>query len=240
MNVMGPPSRPEINEYTIKFIIGGVAITLPFLAWYLAGGGIDSISESYWYEASRWPRNILIGALCAIAAFMLAYNGRVCREWWLAKIGAFAAMGVALYPCGCAGKGTKEVAILFGASVHGTSAAVLFVVLLFFCHEFRQRARRKASKGMPRASWRANLYMTCFLGLVTSFGLFIASFALKKPHLIFWGEMLGLVCFGVSWLLASRVLPGITDPSERNHLFEGATGGQDSSTQAPEVGVPAN
>jgi hypothetical protein len=35
---------------------------------------------------------------------------------------------------------------------------------------------------------------------------------------VLWSETVGLVSFGVSWLTASRVLPGITEPQERQHL----------------------
>ena len=46
---------------------------------------------------------------------------------------------------------------------------------------------------------------------MTAFALFLISFATKRPNLIFWGETLGLVSFGVSWLLASRILPLFPD-----------------------------
>ncbi len=37
----------------------------------------------------------------------------------------------------------------------------------------------------------------------------------KVPGLTFYGERAGLVAFGISWLVASRVLPVITASGER-------------------------
>jgi hypothetical protein len=37
--------------------------------------------------------------------------------------------------------------------------------------------------------------------------------------LIFWGETIGLMSFGISWLTASRMMPVITRPEERQRLF---------------------
>ena len=56
------------------------------------------------------------------------------------------------------------------------------------------------------------------MGMIVSIGLFIASAVGGDEVLVFWGETVGLVSFGISWLTASRVLPLITLPSERERL----------------------
>jgi hypothetical protein len=38
------------------------------------------------------------------------------------------------------------------------------------------------------------------------------------PRLTFYGEAVGLIAFGVAWLTASRILPVITSPAERQPL----------------------
>jgi len=237
MSLASPPRRAEIDEYAIKFIIGVIAIALPAAVWYLTGGSIDSISQSYWFEGSGWPRNLLVGSLCAIAAFMLAFNGRDGGEMWFAKIGSAAALCVALFPCNCVNGGGTPGTKVLGVSVHWAAAAVLFVVLLYFCWRFWRRARVKGKTGAnPQASFRAGVYLACFVGLVTAFALFLISFATKRPNLIFWGETLGLISFGVSWLLASRILPVVTHPSEREHLFvSGDASEPPDSETAPEA-----
>ncbi len=39
-------------------------------------------------------------------------------------------------------------------------------------------------------------------------------------RLTFYGEMAGLLAFGIAWLTASRVLPVVTNADERFKLFE--------------------
>lgn len=39
------------------------------------------------------------------------------------------------------------------------------------------------------------------------------------PQFVFYGEAVGLVAVGISWLVASRTLPGLTHPQERFSPF---------------------
>jgi hypothetical protein len=211
MLLLGAPRRPEIDQYTIKFLIGASALTLPFIELALTRGSITSISAAFWIpDPDVWPRIIFVGFLFAISAFLLAYNGLSEREMWLGKAACASALGVALFPCACEDK-TREII----GGVHLASAAVLFIVLAWFCVIFMRRAK---IKGHREARWRAAIYMLCGWGMVASAVLFIARAITKQEDLAFWGETIGLVSFGISWLTASRVLPVITQPSERQRL----------------------
>ena len=64
---------PEIDHRTMKLIVGVVALSLASLTNFFASRPLASISESY-YEIGL-SHVIFIGFLCAIAAFLLAYNG---------------------------------------------------------------------------------------------------------------------------------------------------------------------
>jgi hypothetical protein len=37
----------------------------------------------------------------------------------------------------------------------------------------------------------------------------------RVPRIVFYGETVGLVAFGISWLTASRTIPFLTKPEER-------------------------
>jgi len=210
MQLIGAPRRPQIDEYAIKFIVGVIALSLPWIEIGLTHGSITSISASFW-EQAPWPRNFLVGFLFAIAAFLLAYNGDSEVQMWLAKIASLASLGVAMFPCGCDDPGREII-----PHVHTVSAAVMFAVLAAFCYIFMRRAR---AKGHREARWRAAIYLVCGLGMIASFVLFALHSASGRDALIFWGETVGLVSFGVSWLTASRMLPGITQPQERQRLI---------------------
>ena len=211
MALIGPPRRPEIDNYTIKFLIGAIALSLPTIEFALTGGSITSISASFWFEPGVWPRSVLVGFLFAIAAFLLAYNGRSETEMWLAKAASLAAAGIALFPCGC-GDPKREII----PHVHVLSAGVMFAVLAAFCWIFLSRAW---AKGHPQAKARATIYALCGIGMLGAIALLITSSNRDSEALVFWGETLGLVSFGISWLTASRVIPVITRPSEREKLF---------------------
>jgi hypothetical protein len=203
--------RQEIDHRTIKLIVGVIAISLAILTSVFAENAIPSISASY--HQGGWSQSIFIGFLFAIAAFMLAYNGASPREMVLSKIAAIAALGVALYPCEYEGYTPVPY-------IHGASAAVMFLILVYFCREFYKRAREKEKK-FPRAKRRAYIYAVC--GTIILLAMLVLAFdhfsgnTLSDPHmprLIFYGEAVGLIAFGISWLTASRTLGFLTDSGE--------------------------
>jgi hypothetical protein len=204
------PKREEIDHRTIKLIVGVIAITLPFLTSAFAGSAIASISASY-YEGG-WSQSIFVGFLFAISAFLLAYNGLTSPEMVLSKFAAIAALGVALFPCEC---GSHAALVPY---VHGVSAAVMFLILAFFCRMFFKRALQK---GYPQAKVRAAIYVACGAAIV----LAILALAFDHfsggalsgwtPNFVFYGESAGLIAFGISWLTASRTIPMLAREDER-------------------------
>ena len=136
--MLSKPKTPEIDECTMKLIVGVIAFTLPLVTELFAsrtGSSLTSISESYW--RGGWPQTIFVGFLFAIASFLLAYNGKDRPEMVFSKIAAFAAAGVALFPCDC--NGNPQII----PGLHYICATVMFGVLTYFCYLFLKRARPK-------------------------------------------------------------------------------------------------
>ncbi len=209
------PQRHEIDHRTIKLIVGVIALFLANLTSFLSGNTIESISAAYY--ADDWARNVLVGCLFAIAAFLFAYNGYSPTEGRLSKVAAVAALGVAMFPCAC-GKHDEIIPHL-----HGIPAAVMFVVLASFCYQFYRRA---VDKGHSEANRRAFIYAACGLIIATAIVVLgadeLTNGALKGvfgDRLTFYGERAGLMAFGVSWLTASRVTPGLASQKERFSPF---------------------
>ena len=207
------PERAEINHHTIKLIIGVIAISLATLTSLFSETPLQSISASY--HEDGWSRNIFVGFLFAIFAFLLAYNGKSPVELALSKVAAIAAIGVAMFPCKCG----NHLEIF--PYVHGFSAAVMFVVLAIFCYIFFLRARNK--RGLE-ATLRAFIYTFCGITIVTSVLIILFDhlsggvISSKIVRLTFYGEAAGLIAFGIAWLTASRILPLITNKDERISL----------------------
>ena len=68
---------------------------------------------------------------------------------------------------------------------------------------------------------RARLYAICGLAIVLSIVVLALNALLDSeperrfPNLVFYGEAVGLVAFGISWLNASHVLPVVNRPTEQ-------------------------
>lgn len=214
--MLSQPKRLEINHHTMKLIVGVIALCLGSLTSFFAGGDIDSISESY--HKGGWSQSIFVGSLFAISAFLVAYNGRSSREMIASKIAAVAGLCVALFPCGC--DGHDEII----PNVHFLAAAVMFLILAYFCYCF---ARRAKDKRYPQATARATIYVVCGVVIVLAIVVLGVDHLLGEPlgskyeRLTFYGEAAGLIAFGVSWLTASQVLPLVTRPKDRFKPLKG-------------------
>jgi hypothetical protein len=206
----------EIDHRTLKLVVGLTALLLPVFTNLFAHRGLPSISAAY-YETGP-SQTIFIGSLSAIASFLLAYNGETRPQMILSKVACVAALGITLFPCNCGNCG--DHCSTFNV-LHYASAAVMFLVLAYFCYAFYRKA---LSKGHLEARMRAGIYAVC--GIAILFAIVALAFdglthALRDrwPDFTFYGEAAGLWAFGISWLVASRVLPVITRENERFSLL---------------------
>jgi heme A synthase len=78
-------------------------------------------------------------------------------EMLLSKVAAGAALGVALFPCGC----NSHIERI--PYIHGVSAAIMFLILAYFCYKFSGRANGKKH---PQAKVRAKIYDLCGIAIV--------------------------------------------------------------------------
>ena len=215
------PKHVEIDNRTLKLRVGLVAIGLPVLTDLLTDRRIHSISESRYCKGPA--STIFVGFLFAIPAFLCAHNGHDRRQMFWSKVASLAAALIALFPCECdRGK---------GLGVHYAAAAVLFGVLTYFCWAFYRRSDHSTC---PQAKRRRVVYLLCAIAMVLAI-LALGAYALlpvdpsRFPQFVSYGEAAGLLAFGVSWMVASRTLPGLTPgwrrtsvaPSSRGFVFSG-------------------
>lgn len=210
-------SLPEINEHTMKLIVGLIALSLAGLTNYFSEESLQSISASY--HADFWSRDIFVGCLFAISAFLLSYNGKpplsgqealnpidrllISQSFQktISKIAAFSAIGVAMFPCKC---GNHEEII---PNIHGVSAFLMFMILSIFCFVFYKRAK---IKNHWHAKTRAIIYLICGMAIIACIliigihNAFSDEESIRKSSLTFWTELVALCAFGTSWLIASQ------------------------------------
>lgn len=74
---MKSTSLSMVFDYrALRLLMGLVALSLPFLVRFIATNPLTSISASYHSEA----RDVFVGMLCIVAAFLWAYNGHSALE----------------------------------------------------------------------------------------------------------------------------------------------------------------
>jgi len=230
-------------------LIGGIAIGLAILVQAVSPWPLTSISSSYF--AGDWPRNFFVGSLFFIAGFLIAYNGEQRIEAWLSKIAAFAAIGVATFPCDCAveakRKGTAMLQCLAENpdkypdvsqclmrfqeinGAHYVSALAMFGILAAFCYIFYARAKKKGDERRIAARRRMTVYLTSLVLIVLAIAALLVDYfsgeriSAAWPTFVFWGEFVALVSFGTSWITASHVVPGLAhEQRERYQPFRRA------------------
>lgn len=204
------PKFPEINYHTIKLIVGFIALSLAALTNALTEVPLQSISASY--HEGELSRNIFVGSLFAISAFLLAYNGKSALQMVLSKIASIAAIGVAMFPCKC---GNHPEVI---PGVHYISAAIMFSILATFCFIFLKDAYKK---GHLQAQIRAAVYAISGVVMIAAMMIMFVDYLLDDDlsgyieRLTFYCEASALIAFGIAWLFSSLTLPLITTRGER-------------------------
>ena len=204
------PTRPEIDFRTMKLLVAVIVLSLGPVVMLLATQHLPSISYAYCDGTSA--RNVFIGFLYAIAAVMIAHNGANFRELVASKIAGVSAIGIAMWP-------TKECPLGAGFNPHYLCAAIMFTTLAWFCLSFYRRAEHKPHP--VYAARRRMVYASCGIGIVATMLVMgaIVQFELwPNTNAILIFETIGLVLFGLSWLVASHVVPTFDHPSERMSL----------------------
>ena len=215
----GKPLDTEIDHHTAKLIVGLIALSLAmFTDWLTPGVNISSISLSY--HLTDNARNVFVGSLCVISAFLWSYNGYSMFQAVLSKVAAVAVAAVAFFPCDCfTGRfddGVAREATVAGG-VHTASAILMFLILAIFCWLFYLRAREKDSK---EAKLRGRIYRICAVAMVGAMAVQLldilgVDFSGITQRVTYYVEATGLMAFGVAWMTASRMLPFITNEDER-------------------------
>ncbi|MEM8639030.1 MAG: hypothetical protein AAGG51_09475 [Cyanobacteria bacterium P01_G01_bin.54] len=239
------PSR-VFNYLLLRTIIGGIALSLPFVVWYLANQAYPSIeiptSISVTYHLGA--RDVFVGSLCVVSAFLFAYNGYYNKEHprsqyhqsLLSKVAGLCAAVLALSPMSCNNAWILEIteqAIntclqkpLLGfiplGFLHTIAAIILFIILAIFCLYYFQFGAEE-QEGKKKAT-RKIIYKFCGWIMVTAmlvgaYDLVSDFFGLyEKGHvskIMFGVELVCLVAFGFAWIVAGKQLPFLATSRER-------------------------
>ncbi|MGL6134302.1 MAG: hypothetical protein ACRC1L_08970 [Prochlorococcaceae cyanobacterium] len=193
--------------------MGLIALLLPLIVSAVSGERLDSISASYYTEARDW----MVGLLFVVGAFLLSYNGHTQKQSSVSKIAAFAAAGIAIFPTACKGCETTPTTAL-----HFACAAILFSALAYFClGPFREKLRGRGGK----KQLRSQIYLVCGTTMIVCMvaiaaaNLLLRAETVSTLRIVYWGEALALIAFGIAWFVSGKALPLLTDKDERLMLL---------------------
>lgn len=205
--------NPTFDYVTLRLLMGAMAFAIPIVVVYLAQPtALESISASYHTEA----QDAFVGMLFIVAAFLIAYRGRSPAQGLWSKVGAVAAALVAICPTSTAAKPDVP-----SGPVHYSAAAILFLILAFFCYVFWKKTHESEN---PFKRRRAPIYAMCGIVMLASIVVIAAanwffSETAKGLRITFWGEWIALWAFGVAWIVAGKSLPFLSEPRERPRLL---------------------
>ena len=203
--------------FTLRKAVGFLGILLP-LACFVGSFIIPSCNDKIHKSISDYYftplRDIFVGILASVAFFLFAYRGFGKLDFWMAKLGGLAALGVAFFPT--TAKCHLECNIKFpvfyehSGVVHLTSALFLFAVLIYFSlFSFGKKDPSEEIFGVQteEKKW---IYKTCGFIMLACVLMIGTYFKFIMPHyecdefpvnlnIVFWLETVALGLFGFSW-----------------------------------------
>lgn len=207
-------ARGEMFDYRAsRLLVGIVAMSLPFLVAIKSGGfgEIDSISSAYHTDA----RDIFVGSLFVVGAFLLAYNGHYLCESIASKLAAISAFCVAYFPTSCdlpiaennlgCPEGNEPL-------LHAIFALSLFFLLAYFCLGPFYHKAKGAEHLYVQAKRRKYVYLISGYGILSAIALTFCALNLnpissKIPNtvnIIYIAEFIALLMFGFAWIVAGK------------------------------------
>jgi hypothetical protein len=206
-----------ISYLCLRQVVGWIGTLLPIVL--LVGGALssqarpDSMSGYYYTDM----RNVFVGALCALGAFLGAYDGYDCLDRWITNIAGFCAIGVAFCPTkptvcaagagACPASSVTQLSTLqqVVGDLHVFFAVTTFTMLGLMALRFATDGKTPRYRGaicIYRAS--GSTILSCVLLAVLS-NLLPASVNAHWP-LLFIFEAIAVFSFGVSWFVKGRTM----------------------------------
>lgn len=234
-NEFAQDPRKRDTQKRLAALIGFVALFMPIV---LAVGGLilslfelgefaNSLSAFYYEE--MFLGDIFVGCLVFLGAAMFAYQGWHSKIATLASFCGVCLFLVALFPADgwillndeLDGRVAFEP---LSDQIHLWASVIVFLILAFFCFFVFTRVKPDQRIGggelIESKIWRNRLYRISGTVILVSISLTGLSFTLapefaRQWRIIFIGETICLLAYGVSWMVHGRVFETLKDPSDR-------------------------
>jgi hypothetical protein len=180
--------------FAYRRTIGIIGLLLPFvlmLGNYLYfGGDIVLPSISQYYHSPM--RDVFVGGLISMAAFMFFYSGYSKWDRLAGILAGLLTLGVVFFP-------TSVSATAGGVNMHGVFAILLFLELAIIS-AIRFPCKRPGVEKQPTDTLQVIcgvIMFGCVLAVLVYY--FSRDFAKSEGYFVFVVESIALMAFGVSW-----------------------------------------
>jgi len=198
MEPKGIYSNQTYSYLALRKAVGWIGILIPFTMMFgmflMFNGKVIQISISHYYHTGM--RDVLVGAICAIALFMFFYRGYDKWDDWAGNLTGLFAIGVAWFPTAEAGPNNWVGLVHFICA--GSFFVTLAAISLFlFTRKGLSPTRRKVN--------RNRIYVICGLVIIACLIAILIYFNFinndkAESSFVFWAETIALIAFGLSWL----------------------------------------
>ena len=199
--------------FSLRFGIAVIAIAFPFVLWvggYLYAGLHlqSSISDYYWAaNDGKSLRDVFVGVLFAVGAFLYLYKGFSNRENIALNIAGILALGTALFPT-CIGQCPK-------VTIHGIFAVGFFLSITFVSVKCAPDTLGLITDENLRAKFRMMYKTLAVIMLASPAAAYVLNVLTQQYRaFVFYLEAVGIFAFAAYWLTKSREL-SLTQAEER-------------------------
>lgn len=196
------PQNTLVHSYLfLRRAIGLIGLALPFVLilgkQLVQGGDLLGSLSSYYYTDLR---DVLVGAMCAVGVFLLAYYGHDYVDNIASTVAGLGAIGLALFPTTPDHDVTgwdRTVGVL-----HLAFAAVFFLSLAYFCLRLFPHDGEQPEKfgALYRVCGGVILVCLVLIALAKYLGL------TPGLHPALWLEAVAVEAFGVAWAVKGGTL----------------------------------
>ena len=199
--------------FSLRIGIAVIAIAFPLVLWiggYLyAGLHLQSSMSDYYWAANdgKSLRDVFVGVLFAVGAFLYLYKGFSNRENIALNIAGILALGVALFPT-CMGQCPK-------VTIHGICAVGFFLSITFVSVKCAPDTLGLIKDENQRAKFRMMYKTLAMIMLASPAAAYVLNVLTPQyKAFVFYVEAGGIFAFAAYWLTKSREL-SLTQAEEK-------------------------
>ena len=191
----------RINTISLRKTIGLLGMSLAWIVVFLIGYFPESISATYYTNAST----VFTGILFWASGILICYKGYEPIDDILLTCTGIAGFGICLFPCSITAEHEKVGTFLIdnqASNILHCVFAVIFFVLLSYNSLFL--FTKSDGEITPRKKARNVIFRVCGIGMLAAFALLlIPNWRIKT----WFTEMVALSFFGISFLTKANVYP---------------------------------